>query len=513
MAAPPAPDDAQQKGLAVPKSPDPRFEKDVLPILQAHCTRCHGSKSRKAELNLTSREGVWQGSESGPVIVPGKVDESSLWKVLREGRMPPDKKNPLSRAEMETVRRWIETASPPSRAPRTAARRAVAAVTDQDIVPLVLLHCVACHGARVKEGGLDLRSRAGMLKGGKSGPALVPGHPERSLMLTKVQAGEMPPFLQIMKANVKPLSASETERLTRWIAAGAPAARTESNTEALGPDPVVTDKDRTFWSFRPPAAVSVPAVRDARRAGNPVDAFLQKELENHGLGLGPEADPLTLVRRAYLDLTGLLPEPDRIQAFLADRDPGAYQRLIDRLLASPRYSERWGRYWLDLAGYADSDGHFSDAVRPFAYRYRDYVIRSLNADKPYDRFLIEQIAGDELADYEHASAITPEIMDNLVATGFLRMAPDGTNPTELNSVSERLDVIADEIEVFSSAVLGLTVQCARCHDHKYDPIPQPRLLSLGGCFQGGLRRIRLAEALRASLAAPHGRRDSQAARP
>src|SRR5262249_53457014 len=156
------------------------------------------------------------------------------------------------------------------------------------------------------------------------------------------------------------------------------------------------DKDRHFWSFRPPAPVAVPVVRDAGRVRNPVDAFVQKALEEKGVTLGPETDRLTLVRRAYLDLTGLLPEPEEIQSLLADQAPNAYERLLDRLLASPRYGERWGRYWLDLAGYADSEGHFADSVRPFAFRYRDYVIRSFNADKPYDRYLLEQIAGDEL---------------------------------------------------------------------------------------------------------------------
>jgi hypothetical protein len=304
------------------------------------------------------------------------------------------------------------------------------------------------------------------------------------LILKKLRAGEMPPFLRIMTVNVKPLTADQVERLSQWIALGAPEAPDEADTVAVGPDPSVSDKDRRFWAFRPPAPVVVPAVQDGRRVQNPVDAFLQKKLEEKGLSLGPEADRLTLVRRAYLDLTGLLPEPDEIQSFLADRNPDAYERLIDRLLASPRYGERWGRYWLDLAGYADSEGHFADTVRPFAYRYRDYVIRSFNADKPYDRFLIEQIAGDELVDYEHALAITQELMDNLVATGFLRLVPDGTNPPELNSVAERLDVIADELEVFSSAVLGLTIQCARCHDHKYDPIPQRDYYRLAAVFKG-----------------------------
>jgi cytochrome c553 len=468
---------ATPDGRAAPPAPAPRFETDVLPILQAHCTRCHGDTPRKAGLNLSSREGAFQGSESGPVIVPGKVEDSLLWKMLRDGKMPPGKRDRLPDAEMETIRRWIEAGA------TSADRSAAAPVTQREITHLMLLHCKVCHGGRTREAGLDLRTRAGMLKGGKSGPALVPGHPEQSLVVKRVRAGEMPPFLRIMQANVKPLTADQVERLSQWIALGAPEAPAETDV-AAGPDPSVTDKDRGFWSFRPPAPVVVPAVQDARRLRNPVDAFLQKKLEENGLTLGPEADRLTLMRRACLDLTGLLPEPDEIESLLADRAPGAYERLIDRLLASPRYGERWGRYWLDLAGYADSDGHFADSVRPFAYRYRDYVIRSFNADKPYDRFLLEQIAGDELADYEHAPVVTQEIMDNLVATGFLRLAPDGTNPPELNSVPERLDVIADELEVFSSAVLGLTVQCARCHDHKYDPIPQRDYYRLAAVFKG-----------------------------
>jgi hypothetical protein len=218
---------------------------------------------------------------------------------------------------------------------------------------------------------------------------------------------------------------------------------------------------------------------------NPIDAFILRSLEQKGLTLSPEADRLTLLRRACLDLTGLPPEPPEVRAFVADRDPNAYEKLIDRLLASPRYGERWGRHWLDAAGYADSEGkREQDILRPFAYRYRDYVIRSFNADKSYDRFLLEQIAGDELLDYEHAPEITPEIYDNLVATGFLRMAPDPTWANITNFVPDRLDVISDEIDVFSSAVLGLTLKCARCHSHKFDPIPQRDYYRLLDIFKG-----------------------------
>jgi cytochrome c553 len=456
----------------------PSFETDVQPILKVHCARCHGQKPRKAGLDLSRRDGVFKGGDSGPAVVAGQAEASLLYRMLHEGKMPPKKKDRLPAAKVEIIRRWI--------AAETAAggRKAVAAVTESAVTPLLLLHCTVCHGGRKREAGLDLRTRASMLKGGRSGPALLPGHPEQSLLLKKVHGAEMPPFQLMMKVSVKPMAADEIEKLERWIAAGAPAAPAGPDIATTDPDPLVTDADRNFWAFRPPPPVVVPRVRDAGRVSNPVDAFILKKLEEKGLAPAAEADRLTLLRRAFVDLTGLLPEPAEVQAFLADRRPDAYERLIDRLLASPRYGERWGRYWLDVAGYADSDGHFADPVRMFGYRYRDYVIRSFNADKPYDRFLVEQIAGDELADYEHAKVITPELMDNLVATGFLRQTPDGTNPNELNYVPERLDVIADEMEVFGSAVLGLTVKCARCHDHKYDPIPTRDYYRLLAIFKG-----------------------------
>jgi hypothetical protein len=221
------------------------------------------------------------------------------------------------------------------------------------------------------------------------------------------------------------------------------------------------------------------------RVRNPIDAFVLKALERKGLTLSPEADRATLLRRASFDLTGLPPTPAEVAAFLADRSPGAYEKVIDRLLASPAYGERWGRHWLDLAGYADSEGkREQDLPRPHAWRYRDYVLESFSADKPYPRFLLEQIAGDELADYEGAHEITPALYDNLVATGFLRMAPDATWANITGYVPDRLEVIADEIDVLGSAVMGLTLKCARCHDHKFDPIPQRDYYRLLDVFKG-----------------------------
>ncbi|HMC10289.1 MAG TPA: DUF1549 and DUF1553 domain-containing protein, partial [Pirellulaceae bacterium] len=222
-------------------------------------------------------------------------------------------------------------------------------------------------------------------------------------------------------------------------------------------------------------------------ANNFIDAFIQQRLQEHKLAPSHDASPLALLRRAYFDLTGLPPTPEEAAEFLTETKtaPDAFERLIDRLLASPRYGERWGRHWLDVAGYADCEGRREQHLpRPYAWRYRDYVIRAFNADKPYDRFLLEQLAGDELADYEHAAEITQEMEDNLVATAFLRMAPDPTWANLTGFVPDRLEVLADEMDVLGSGVMGLTFKCARCHTHKFDPIPQRDYYRLLAIFKG-----------------------------
>jgi Protein of unknown function (DUF1549)/Protein of unknown function (DUF1553)/Planctomycete cytochrome C len=364
---------------------------------------------------------------------------------------------------------------------------APATPTQHDVIPILLRRCTVCHGAHRKEANLDLRSRAAMLRGGKSGPAILPGKPEESLLIKKVRAGQMPPRERLVEVSVKPIEANEIDILAKWIAAGAPEASIKPDVATTEPDPLVTDKDRDFWAFKCPKAVQVPDVQDKNRVRNPIDAFILQKLEAKGLSLSPEADKLALLRRVCFDLTGLPPEPAEIKAFLANQSPDAYERLIDRLLASPRYGERWGRIWLDLAGYADSEGkREQDLPRPHAWRYRDYVIRAFNSDKPYDRFLLEQIAGDELADYEKAREITPELCDNLVATGFLKMAPDATWANITGFVPDRLEVVADEIDVLGSTVMGLTLKCARCHNHKFDPLPQRDYFRLVDIFKGAL---------------------------
>jgi hypothetical protein len=457
----------------------PRFETDIQPLLQAKCLRCHGTKVKKAALDLRTHAGALKGGESGPAIVPGKPEQSPLYQKVHEGLMPPGKKDRLTPTEVALLHRWIEVGAPAN------AMSQAPTLTQHDVLPILLRRCTVCHGPRQREGGLDLRSRSAMLRGGKSGPGIVPGNPGASLILRKIHLGEMPPLRRIIEVSIKPIEPAEIELLTRWIALGAPEVPDRPDVATTEPDPLVSDKDRDFWAFQPPRAIPIPTVHQGGQVCNPIDAFIMHRLESSGLTLSAPADPATLLRRVYLDLSGLPPEPAAVRSFLADPTPQAYERVVDRLLASPHYGERWGRHWLDLAGYADSEGkREQDLDRPFAYRYRDYVIRALNDDKPYDRFLLEQIAGDELADYEHAPRITQDLYDNLVATGFLRLAPDPTWYQLTNFIPDRLDVIADEIDVFGSAVLGLTLKCARCHSHKFDPIPQRDYYRLLAVFKG-----------------------------
>ena len=452
-----------------------RFEADVLPIFQAHCVQCHGSKSSAKALNLSSYAGVMKGSESGAVIVPGKPAESPLYRLTQSGKMPLGGK-PLADSQVAVLRAWIESGAASSTIVETTT------LTEHDVLPILFLRCTVCHGARRQFGGLDLHTREAILKGGRSGPAIVPGKPEESLLIKKIRSGEMAPKRRLREVSVRPITPAETEKLARWIAQGASEGTVKPDVAGAGPDPLVSGKDRQFWSFQPPRRPEPPRIEGLK---NPIDAFILRKLEERGLSFSPEADRLTLIRRASFDLTGMPPTPEEVQAFLTDRDTHAYEKLIDRLLASPRYGERWGRHWLDLAGYSDSEGKQAlDYVRPVAYRYRDYVIRSLNADKPYNRFLLEQIAGDELEDYEHAATVTPQLMDNLIATGFLRMAPDSTLDPDAGYIEERLDVVSDEIDILSSGVMGLTLRCAKCHSHKYDPLPQRDYYRLVAVFKG-----------------------------
>jgi len=456
------------------------FEKHVLPIFQARCAQCHGERNQKAELRLTDQASLERGGESGSLLVPGKPAESLLFEMISSGEMPPKKSKPLTKGEIETVRKWIEEGTH-----FTGGASSPEVITEYQVAPILLRRCTMCHGAENTRGDLDLRSRDKILTGGKGGPAMVLGDAAASSLVKRIESQQCPPAESISQAGIEPVTEPELKLLKEWIEAGAAVTPAAILDDLKGPDPLVSKKDRQFWSFQPPQRPSVPTIQGHHQVQNNIDRFLLAKLEAKGLSFSAPADRLALLRRATFDLLGLPPTPEQIESFLADDGPQAYEQMIDGLLASPEYGQRWARFWLDLAGYADSEGKRNvDTRRPFAYRWRDYVIRSFNEDKPYDQFLVEQLAGDELVDYGDASKLSADMIEKVVATGFLRMAPDGTLANPVNRVSDRVEVIADEIDVLGRSVMGLTLNCARCHSHKYDPLPQRDYYRLVAIFKG-----------------------------
>lgn len=323
-------------------------------------------------------------------------------------------------------------------------------------------------------GGLDLRSIASAMSGGSSGPSFKPGDPDNSLIVQQVQSGKMP-------AGGSPLAPEEIQLIRAWVQTGRfpslDAALSESRRAKI------TDEDRSHWSFLPAVKQETPAVADADRVRNPVDAFVLEKLEERGWSFNPDAERRTLIRRAYIDLTGLPPSPEQIRAFVNDPDPKAYEKLVDALLASPHYGERWGRHWLDVAGYSDSVGNAADELRPLSWEYRDWVIRAFNEDKPYDRFLMEQLAGDQIVNYEPGAKPRPDQIDSLIATGFLRLPPDITDTQTIYQVDKYFDAQQTTVETSMKAILGLTIGCARCHDHRFDPILQEDYYRLTAIYQ------------------------------
>ncbi len=335
---------------------------------------------------------------------------------------------------------------------------------ETDVRPLLANHCFKCHGPDKQSGELRLDSRAAMLQGGDSGPAIVPGKPEESLLIeaVKYESFEMPPSGQ--------LDAKAIDVLTRWIAMGAPWPG-DTGVAVRSGEPLISDEDRAWWAFQPVREPPVPEVDDNGWSKSPIDKFIYQKLAENGLTPSQEADRRTLLRRASFDLTGLPPTPEEVEAFLADTSPNAYEAMIDRLLDSPRYGEHWARYWLDLVRYAESDGYRQDAYRPTAWRYRDYVIKSFNDDKPYDQFVREQLAGDEIAPHD------PEA---LAATGYLRLWIYEYNQRDAPLQWET--ILNDITDVTADVFLGMGMGCARCHNHKFDPILQEDYFRLQAFF-------------------------------
>src|SRR6266566_2668503 len=320
----------------------------------------------------------------------------------------------------------------------------------KDIQPILENNCYECHGPKKQKGGLRLDQKGAALEGGETGPLLVAGKSAESLLILAV-AGAKDGLAQMPKKR-DPLPADQIGLLRAWIDQG--AAWPEA---APG-----HGKDwRNHWAFKAPVRPKIPEVKNARWPRNPVDAFILARLEKENLKPSPEADAVTLLRRLSLDLIGLPPTIAEVDAFLADTTRAAYERQVERLLASPHYGERWGRLWLDAARFADSDGFEKDKSRSVWF-YRDWVINALNRDLPYDRFVIEQIAGDRLPN---------PTQDQVVATGYLRNSmineEGGIDPEQF-----RMEAMFDRLDAIGKGILGLTIQCAQCHDHKYDPLTQ-----------------------------------------
>jgi hypothetical protein len=332
--------------------------------------------------------------------------------------------------------------------------------------------CLQCHGED-RTSGLDLRSRESLLKGGSRGAVVKPGDGANSLLYRFITGKETPRM-----PLGEELDEGQIETLKKWIDRGSPwptgeMERSGDSSRKYSPSKPITDAQRNYWAFRKPLRPAIPEVKKKAWVRNPIDAFILAKLEEKALAPSPRADRQTLLRRVTFDLTGLPPTPQEIKSFLADRSPDAYQKVVKRLLASHRYGERWGQHWLDVVRFGETNGFELDADREQAWRYRDYIVKSFNDDKPYDRFILEQIAGDEIA---------PDDFDLRVATGFLRAGPQHVVAGNQDHALNRQEWLTEVMFGVGNGILGLTVGCARCHDHKFDPIPQADYYRLQAFF-------------------------------
>ena len=444
-----------------PTTPAPAvdFARDVQPILAASCVRCHGPRKTEGALRLDTPEGLRKGGDSGAAFAPGDGKGSLLYQRLvaedPDKRMP-RRRRPLTPAQIETVRRWIDGGAPwppgmvvtAASRPPAAVAKAAASPTDgplvsfnKDVRPILADNCYACHGPDRNRRQMDLRLD---LEEVATAPlpsdevAIVPGHPETSALIERVTDPDEQRRMPHVSSGKPRLSAAQIDTLRRWIAQG---ARWEPH-----------------WSYIRPTRPSPPAVKDADWPRNPVDAFVLAGIEKAGLAPSPEAERRELLRRASFDLTGLPPTPEEVRAFLADTAPDAYERQVDRLLASPRFGERMAVPWLDLVRYADSAGYHSDNSRT-VWPYRDYVIGAFNRNLPFDQFTAVQLAGDLLPDAS---------LEQRIASGYNRILQTteegGAQPREYRAI-----YLADRVRNASAVWLGATIGCAQCHNHKFDP--------------------------------------------
>ena len=522
--------------------PDPAsqqfYSTRVTAILKDNCLACHGGAA-SGGLRMDSYAALRKGGKDGQVIVPGDPDASLLIQAVRRSgdlKMPPTK--PLADADLADLVAWVKAgamgadsapdAAPASNAPapvsstapapsattsssatvKTAALAPDADFFENKVRPIFANSCYGCH-TDMASGGLRLDSKAAFEKGGGRGVPIVPGDPDKSLLIQAVrQTGD----LKMPKGGK--LTDDEVATLVQWVKLGAPwpAESAAAITSATAKTGTITEKQREFWSFQPLKTVTPPPIADAHYKNwprTPIDRFILDGLHTAGLQPAPEADRRTLIRRATFDLTGLPPTQEEVNAFVNDKSANAWEKVVDRLLASPRYGERWGRHWLDVARYSEDDVRGLDPKRrgymPFlgAYRYRDWVIKSFNSDLPYDRFITMQVAGDKLPYKSQA-----ERDDDLVATTYLGAGPWVWDQAE--PVQGRADERNERVDAVTRGLLGLTVACARCHNHKYDPIAQKDYYSIVGIFASSTYTE--YPVVSPAAAAAYDRKDLQAAK-
>ena len=452
---------AQPQGSSPEPRPQITFAHDIAPIFQKNCIACHGSDKPQGGLRLDSESAILKGGESGKVIIPGDSEKSPLVKRLlgvgEDARMPMGA-DPLPASQIKLIRAWIDQNSfailkeplqvqvvPIAAHPQAGGSGDFAS----DIRPILAARCYQCHGPELQQNGLRLDSLAGILKGGANGSVVIPGDSEKSPLVRRIMGHDRPQ----MPYGGPPLSADDVELIRQWINKGAQGPDSSATVAAAMPV--------KHWAYVKPMRPDTPKVKDAHWCRNPIDNFILARLEKEGLKPSPEAGKETLIRRVSLDLIGLPPTPEEVDAFLADHSPKAYENLVDRLLASPHFGERWAAPWLDLARYADTHGYEKD-MRRTMWKYRDWVINALNEDMSFRQFTIEQIAGDMLPQ---------PTTGQLIASGFNRNTmtnmEGGVDPEEYYWYTQ-----VDRVNTTATLWLGSTLGCAECHNHKFDPFTQ-----------------------------------------
>ncbi|WP_245817982.1 DUF1549 domain-containing protein [Granulicella rosea] len=477
------------------------FEQNIRPVLTNSCYDCHSTQTRAAGgLRVDDRDALLKGGRTGPAIVLGKPEDSLLLQRIQtddlKKRMPKGEDDPLPAKDIANLRTWIQqgafwpegkpVASAAPEAAKPVRTSAVAyprpatpeqlAYFEKNVRPILVNRCYNCHSDAFKEaGGLRVDVGISIFSGGNEGPVIIPGHPEKSLLIERVKTADTKK--RMPQESTESLPAEEVAILERWIKDG---AAWPDETEKLPQTParlaVAYPRLRqSFWSWQALTDPQPPVVANNTWSLTSVDRFLLAKMQEKKLAPVKDADAVTLIRRVSYDLTGLPPTPAEVKAFERDHSEQAYTKLVDRLLASQQFGERWGRHWLDVARYAESSGPSRNMPYPNAWRYRDYVIDAVNRDVPYNRFLQEQLAGDLLP------SATPAEHDRLLtATGFLALGPKDVN--QRFKARFKMDNVDDQIDTVARSTMALTVSCARCHDHKFDPIPATDYYALAGIF-------------------------------